>query len=332
MVQFFGFQMLKFFASLLIVLLGALVWVETRIIVLNDLSTLPLNKENLVPRGVSSSGKKGVYLVSYADGPEIFFKNQHALTVSALNRGIDFILNYRRPHLDPIFVKKNQAILNQKKGAGFWLWKPWVIHHTLMMVPENAYVIYADTGFVFTGSVLPYLKRMEGKDIMLIAYDSAVDGPPVQIAKRDIFARLNCDHPACWKGTHVWAGFLMLRNTAKARLFIKEWLDLCCDEVLLTDRPGLLAAHADQKSHQHDEAILSVLYNTKINQGDSHLTLLPIHLFRTFTFWHHRHPGKEYESLWHKSTPPLRGVERDWVLNAPWFKKIRQFYYASLFL
>ena len=90
-----------------------------------------------------------IYLISYADGPEIYKKNQAGLVQSALNKGFSHFINYRKSQLSQDFKENNKEILSLKKGAGYWLWKPWVILNTLENIPENAIVIYADTGFVF---------------------------------------------------------------------------------------------------------------------------------------------------------------------------------------
>jgi hypothetical protein len=37
-----------------------------------------------------------IHLISYSDGAEIYRQNQNILAMSAINRGVDFIHNYRR--------------------------------------------------------------------------------------------------------------------------------------------------------------------------------------------------------------------------------------------
>ncbi len=59
-----------------------------------------------------------VYLISYADGPEIIYQNQHMLAASAQNKGIDVVINYRRSLLDSEFVKKHGRILETTKKIG----------------------------------------------------------------------------------------------------------------------------------------------------------------------------------------------------------------------
>lgn len=85
---------------------------------INDLS---MQKVDL---SVQNSMKEPVYLVSYADGAEHIYRNQNATSHYAINKGIDFILNYKKKHIDQTFIEKHQEIFNEKAGAGLWLWKP----------------------------------------------------------------------------------------------------------------------------------------------------------------------------------------------------------------
>src|SRR5579871_1207086 len=78
-----------------------------------------------------------VILVSYGDGPQVFMKNQNGLAQSAVNKGFDIIMSYRKGHVDPEYYTKNKAIFDQPNGAGYWVWKPYVILKTLKQYPDD---------------------------------------------------------------------------------------------------------------------------------------------------------------------------------------------------
>ena len=66
---------------------------------------------------------------------------------SALKMGADVAIPFLPYDLDKRFVERNKNILNKKRGAGYWLWKPYVILKALL---ENAdwgdLIIYIDAG------------------------------------------------------------------------------------------------------------------------------------------------------------------------------------------
>lgn len=259
-----------------------------------------------------------VYLISYADGPAVYFKNQNALAASAINKGIDFILNYRRSLLDPEFTKQYAHILSHKKGAGFWLWKPWIILKTLETMQENDVLFYADAGVLLRKPVTPLLSLTDQHDIVLLEYDpDHYWGKPINVTKREVFKTLDCDTEHCHYGKHVWAGFMILKNTTKSRDFIKRWLEYCSNEKLLTDvLDPSIQQYPEFKKHYHDEAILNTLYskssswnlNSNLSSGlnsnsdlisnKNDIYLLPSKiLFEQYATWHHRDPKIEEQSL-----------------------------------
>jgi hypothetical protein len=235
----------------------------------------------------------GVYLVTYADGHDVFFRNQQTLAFSALDKGIDFILNYNRSHLDTAFAEKYSKILEQKKGAGYWLWKPWVILKTLETTPENAIIFYVDSGFVFRNPINNLIELAQSHDMVFIDYDPKEFGSLGRKTKREAFSRLNCDTLLCRQAPMIWAGFMVLRNTPTTRAFIKKWLDHCCDESLLTDTQSTQPEYPEYQNHLHDQSILGILCYLN-SQGQY---LFPEKELLHYAIWHHRHPNRAAESL-----------------------------------
>ncbi len=200
------------------------------------------------------------YLISYADGPPIFFQNRNILAASAINRGFDFIYNFRREHLDPHFVQQN-PILNEPCGAGFWLWKPYLILKTLNQVPDGSIVMYADSGLLVRKSLPNYIEQgmQQDKDILLFAYDPALDGYAGYCASGDTFAAIDCLNDKCRNSPHVWAGIIIVRNSAKSRAFIEQWLHLAEQPDLLKGSNLKTPNYPEFRHHQHDEGLLSAL-------------------------------------------------------------------------
>lgn len=200
------------------------------------------------------------YLISYADGPQVFFQNRNMLAASAINRGFDFIYNYRREHLDPHFVQQN-PILNEKCGAGFWLWKSYLILKTLHEVPEGSIVMYADSGALIRKSLTNYIQQglTPGKDILLFAYDPKLYFYAGACASGDTFVAINCLNDSCRNSHHVWAGIIVVRNSAQSRAFIEQWLHLAEQSELLTGANTKTPNYPEFRHHQHDEGLLSAL-------------------------------------------------------------------------
>jgi hypothetical protein len=227
-----------------------------------------------VHRRPDSAQNHSVHLVTYAHGPEVFHKNRHIAAYSAINRGIDFMYLYRKENLDPQFLQDN-PILNEKPGAGYWLWKPYLILKTLEQMPEGDVLLYADSGLLISRPISEFIADMlKTKDIVLFDYDSLEYGTASSVANGDTFAAVDCQTEACFKSPHVWAGLVLLRNSPKSRAFIQQWLSLCQNTALLTGQPSKTPNQPNFSQQQHDEGILCALaakhshdiYFQKMNQ------------------------------------------------------------------
>ena len=281
------------------------------ILMFNDISVEPISLEDTPDfHATEIKYRPPVYLISYVDGPdETYFKNQNAMALSALNKGIDFIFNYKRSHLDPEFIHKNGHILNQPKGAGYWLWKPYVILKTMERAPENSIIIYADAGFIFRGSIKIALEKIKHHDMILYNY-TPTDGHIVEsVVKRYALKKMNCDTEACRKSSSLVAAFLILKNTPTSRNFIKQWLTYAQDSEILMDGSFSVPEHPNFVHHKHDQAILCVLYH-KLPKG---IITMPHTWFSQFVFWHHRKAGQEFRSLIPRMYKHIRGIETKFI-------------------
>lgn len=277
-----------------------------------DFSRTPVEKELKTP----------VHLVSYADGPDYFHQNQRMLTYSALQKGVSHIFNYRRDFIDTDFYKKNKYILDQKSGVGAWLWKPWVIMITLQKIPENAVLLYCDSGFIIKRDITPLLDLLKNHDMALAAYSKEEGGLLGQLTKKEALTKTGCDTTACRKAPLIWAGFLCMRNTPRTRAFIHQWLTYCQD-------PDLILPHTKfaQQRHQYDQSLLSITY-FKNPQG---ITLVNAEKtgFNNILRWHHRNNlvmGED--SLMLKLENGIKGWERkiiDSSLSKMWARWIYKF-------
>lgn len=285
----------KMIVCLIILILLLTVIHLQRLIFLTDISTRPIsyvhNLNNMDTHSCDgNSSIPPVYLVSYADGHEVFYRNQFALSASVLGRGVDVIMNYRRPMLSPDFMKKNAEILQKTQGAGVWLWKPWVILDAMRQAPENAIIIYADSGCVFKTSLIPLIDLTKKHDILLCEYeDKTIYGYASKRTKREVFIQLEADSPEYYNKPALWAGFLMVKNTSETREFIAQWLSYCENPQLLIDGPSTKEELPEFQGHLHDQAILTVL--AAKSTLPKYLVPYGKTLEKTYISWHHRRLG-----------------------------------------
>ncbi|MEI8321043.1 MAG: hypothetical protein WCG05_03420 [Alphaproteobacteria bacterium] len=283
---------------------------------LTDLSKTPLEKEL----------KEAVYLVSYADGPDVFHKNQKMLVYSGIQKGISYFFNYNKKLIDPKFLENHKDIFSKKAGAGLWLWKPWLIMDALKKTPENSYVFYIDSGFVIKRNLNPILDSLKTHDMVLVYYPNKKEfGTLGQSAKRQALIKTNCDTKECFDAPLVWAGMIFMKNTPRTRNFVNKWLTYCEDPQLLSDSPGPYREHAGKRIfHHYDQSLLSITYHQN-PEGIALISNMDV-AYNNILRWHHRHPSNQDESLFFDYNK-ISALER-YFINLPMFRKIAGWLYS----
>ena len=174
--------------------------------------------------------------------------------------------SYRPEFLNPGFRSKNQAVLSEKKGAGFWIWKPEIIRETLDRVAEGDFVFYVDSGNLIVGDPRPLfdLCARDPRGVLLFDNrDGSEDGTPWKNAawtKMDCYLRMGCEGEKFRQGNKVNGSYVLVRKNPFSCAFIEEYLRWCETDGLVTDAPSRLAPEPpDFRMHRHDQSILSLL-------------------------------------------------------------------------
>jgi len=197
-----------------------------------------------------------ICLVSYAS--RRFVPDQALLTASALQFGVTDVRPWTQEMLHrTAFYSENKAILDLERGAGYWLWKPFIIAETLKELEEGDCLIYSDSGIEVVADLTPLVRIASERDRVLFSGT----GRCCQWTKRDCFYFLNADEPIFYEAQVVDASFMVLMKNSSVNNFIAEWLKSCRDPRILTDQPntsGLpnLPGFID---HRHDQSVLSIL-------------------------------------------------------------------------
>ena len=197
-----------------------------------------------------------IHLVSYACGE--YYKNiQRNLSAQGKNFGwINHAYTVDSIRHDP-FYTANAELLANKRGAGYWCWKPYIIYKTLSNIPEGDIMIYCDASVVIRYDASDYVTVVVGDKRMMTL---ATGFTNKDWCKRDCFILMKCDEPRYWNLPQLWAGVIGMRNDQFSRDFTLEWLNYCIQPNIITDSPSILGDNLDGfTDHRHDQAILTNL-------------------------------------------------------------------------
>jgi hypothetical protein len=181
------------------------------------------------------------------------------------------------------FYQQHIAIASAKRGAGYWLWKPFYILEQLKSLQPGDILIYADAGVLpiqplaalihFTNEhKILLFENYQGSDyIKKTSLPFNLDTVYVEMnknyfwCKRDVFIGMNADDEAAWNSPQVDASFQVYVCSEQAIDFVEEWLTYCITDTLITDHENRYGQpnHALMIKHLHDQSILSVLAHKK---------------------------------------------------------------------
>lgn len=199
-----------------------------------------------------------VILINYAN--KSFRKSQKLNSQTGKKEGLfDKVISYKPTDIDKDFAKKNIEILKQKRGNGYWLWKPYFIKKTLEQMNFGDFLFYCDSGSYFTNSI---------QDLITLSIKVGQDIIPFELAhlesswtKRDAFVLMNCEDIQYYNTNQRLGGFILIKKTELSMSFVDNWINFAQDKRILTDLENVLGLenYSGFKEHRHDQSIFSLL-------------------------------------------------------------------------
>lgn len=203
-------------------------------------------------------------LTTFADNNPPLVKSQEELLKQA-KLHFDGYAAFSLKDIDNAFFIKNKHILIQKRGVGYWLWKPYFIDKVLNMLNEGDFLFYMDSGTSILKDLTP-LFNLCVKAGGILLFENR-DGNPYkeiwinrQWTKEDCFIKMNCESTNYKNGKQCTANLQLYQKCKRSVNFVKEYLKYCEDEDILTDKPNQLGKnHETFIDHRHDQSVLSLL-------------------------------------------------------------------------
>lgn len=185
---------------------------------------------------------------------------QKQLIGNALEYGISIIFAYSEKDLyETVFYEENRHILDQPRGAGYWLWKPYFILESLNVLNDGDEVIYCDAGVELIAPLdILFETVLQKNDVGLFSSKGYLNRV---WTKRDAFVFLDADFSTFWDLEQVAGTIILLRNSSFSRRFIANWLDVSKNGHILMDDSSILGRPElpEFVAHRHDQSILTIL-------------------------------------------------------------------------
>lgn len=173
---------------------------------------------------------------------------------------VDKVFEYCEDDLSEEFKEKNKRILSCKRGAGYWVWKPYAVDKALTELEEGDYLFYCDGGAFVTKDLHILVEFMKREETDILFFN--LSATEKQWTKRDVFLALSCDDGAYTDTPQRCATYFLIKKTDRSEQFVKEWLQYAQIYELISDEDNVLYGQDNYDGfcdNRHDQSILSVL-------------------------------------------------------------------------
>lgn len=156
------------------------------------------------------------------------------------------------------FYKENIDVFSLKRGAGYWLWKPYIIKDRLMKMKEGDILLYCDVDILCVNDPAPLFELCEDNEILLFQNTTKINK---DWTKRDCFVLMDADNDKYYNSLQVNAAIILIKRTVKSIEFVDNWINYAKDIRILTDTKNTMGLKNSDSfvEHRHDQSILGIL-------------------------------------------------------------------------
>lgn len=158
--------------------------------------------------------------------------------------------------------KHSEFILNNKRGFGYYVWKPYVILEILKDLNDNDILLWCDCGCDI---------NINGKEKLLELFEKVNDklilgtngtSTDINYTKMDIvkFFNLDYDDKEILAIPQMQTGCLIIKKCDIIMNLFTEWNDICSNNYhLIDDSPSLIKNFDEFKENRHEQSVFSLL-------------------------------------------------------------------------
>ena len=214
------------------------------------------------------------------------------------------------------FQKHILFFSENKRGFGYWLWKPFLIWKTLEELPEGDLLVYLDAGTKLSlegkSRFMDYLEIQRKDKYNNLFFEH--DDPISSWCKMDTIHFFDAYDLVNNKVKEVLPGILFTSNNPHNRFLFKLCYDSCSNYQLITDTPSVKPNLPEFIEHRHDQSVFSIVVrkfsassiypllnelkkSNKVYPITIRGSLPPDKQNKVYTFWLDSHISQEKKTL-----------------------------------
>lgn len=158
-------------------------------------------------------------------------------------------------------------IFKYEKYFGYFLWKPYIIGHTIDLYPDKT-ILYCDSNFRFNPpqfeEVFSNTYKNNGNTFLIKCFNFLNK----EWTKRDAFILMDADSERYWNANQIWSSCMGFGYTNRNEQLLMEYILNCINENILTELPNTCGKDnlPEFVAHRWEQSIMSILVE-KYNIG-----------------------------------------------------------------
>jgi hypothetical protein len=159
------------------------------------------------------------------------------------------------------WTKHGKFIQNNRRGYGYWLWKPYLILKKLKEIDDNDILLYLDAGCeldingknYFINKFIPLTNEKK-----IISTETSSND--IKFTKKDLVIFTKMENSPLLADRHMQAGTLMMTNDNTIKKLFEEFYQIASENYnLLDDSQSINKNHESFIEHRHDQSIFNML-------------------------------------------------------------------------
>jgi len=162
---------------------------------------------------------------------------------------------------DDFWEKNKDFILNNSKGYGYWLWKPYLINKELEKMNDGDILVYADAGCKINKNgkarFLEYIELLNNNEDDYGVISFQLDHEEYKYTKKKIFEYFNCTD--VMKNSYQFLATVQIIKVNKhSRELIKNWSEISSNYELINNDLSENEC-TEFRDNRNDQSIFSIL-------------------------------------------------------------------------
>tara|TARA_B100000242_G_C43050114_1_gene490587 strand:+ start:1017 stop:1832 length:816 start_codon:yes stop_codon:yes gene_type:complete len=210
------------------------------------------------------SEKQKIHFITYGDSIKYLLSIKHIKNLANRSGIFETIKSYSKKDIDQTFLKKYKDVIDQSRGGGFYLWKPWIILNTLNYIDENDIIYYSDAGSSFNPYGVErfkeYINLLNSSEFGNLRFENKKIYIEKHWTTKEILKYFNEDLNSKISNTpQLLGGHLLFKKNDHTKFFFEKFFEVINHDFnLITDFYNLDQIEGFVEN-RHDQSILSII-------------------------------------------------------------------------